>query len=346
MKVINDKFNKKLLDESKITDSTPFVKYLEYSILRQDKNIIVGKPKNFFSDARFNGLRNLDLYLFYYCVIKKTSSNVEQAPGVLALKMLNVDMEDLASSQFYSQFRSSFQYMTRFFDLFEFFETKTGLSTEQNREAKHAKTFDLLYKFLLNIRYTNNFMIPDPEFVLWNTLEFCLQDRYNRVIHGDRNQHGEDEEGSITIDAEELFDYEGGSGYSSDGEEITYIMDPCTLTYSELNRVYPIALMKLYSDNDGYLDSHIAQFQEGELAQINTNKFFEYLRDSSSQNLINIQFQNFCSPGVEIQICDAQRAYLEISKSLETTSLKEPTPSRNSNSDLPRNWLDSSKSST
>lgn len=291
---------KRIVDKFKITESSPFFKYLSYTILNKMLDNANDFGPGVFRNPVHIEMRQRDIYLFYYRVKLNSLLKNKDFTGVDELKSFissreGLNVEDMETDFYFLHYQSSFEYMIHFMDLFKYFENlhvdskdQTSEDVSQSRNGnsgtEYAHIFDRLYKFLIDVRVENKFDLENPLKFAYDRLLFCL-DRYsNFIIKGE-------ELPQTTLDEfkppEEMEEEE-----KEDAKNL-YIKynQPCKQTYSNMFTFYYFLMLEAYSKHEEVVSTHQNFLQTHVI--VRTDEFYEYLAFSKTD--INNRFTDFCT---------------------------------------------------
>lgn len=281
-KKLNDRIAITIAKKSNLNDMSGFIKYLTYTIQETIKSNTNREERRipFFRDEKYESLRQLDIYVFYYLALKEKHGEEEARQTIMyaksAFKEDLFDAFELGTTIINQQ--AGLEYLSRFFSLFSQFESNQVANEDeklephsQNSHPKYVSSFNKLYKFICDQRLNGEMMHEDVDTIQWKYMDLCLKNQHHFITTG-----------------QDLIDPEGK--YEELQEH-----HPCHLSYGDLSEIYPFYILHAYQFNANVKNLHNELFnsEHSELFLVNIHKFYNYLRDSPKTTL-HVLYNNFC----------------------------------------------------
>lgn len=292
---------KRIIDKFRINESNPFFKYLSYSIAQKKLQTANSLEPSGFRNEIHREIRQRDIYLFYYRVKLNSIEKSQDSTTIEELAKFikdneKIDVDEMESDFYFLTYQSSFEYMTHFMDLFRYFESehsnvKAELSekdgdkkSDQNSGTRFVHIFDRLYKFLIDIRFENNFDVEKPLKFAYERLLFCLDSYSNHIID------------DASLPESNLDGYEPQEGLEEEeieNDKNNYLKNvaPCKQTYSNMSTYYFFLMLEAHSKHEEVLPLH-QNFLKTHIV-VRTDEFYEYLNFSTT-DMAN-RFSDFCT---------------------------------------------------
>lgn len=296
-KKLNDRITTDIIKKSNLNDMSGFIKYLTYTINETIKTKTNREEKRipFFRDPKYESLRQLDVYVFYYLALKQKYGEQEARTTIKYAKSAFDDdlFYDFEFSTIIVNQEAGLLYLSRFFSLFSQFESNQVANDDkhephsQNSNPKYVSSFNKLYKFICDQRLNGELLHQDAETVQLKYLTICFEGQYDFVMTG-----------VDSIDPKGVY-------------EENKIHHPCHLSYGDLSEIYPFYILHAYQYNSKVIDLHNFLFNQknSKYFLVNIHKFYNYLRDSPNSDLQVLYYQ-FCKDvSVKDSLCYGKEIY-------------------------------------
>ncbi len=273
-----------------------FIKYLTYTIKETIKTKTNREEKRipFFRDPKYEHLRQLDVYVFYYLALKEKYGEEARTTIKYAKSAFDEDLfyEFEFSTTIINQ-EAGLQYLSRFFSLFSQFESNQVANNDklephsQNSNPKYVSSFNKLYKFICDQRLNGELLHQDAETVQLKYLTICFEGQYDFVMTG-----------VDSIDPKGVY-------------EENKIHHPCHLSYGDLSEIYPFYILHAYQYNSNVKNLHNELFnkEDSQFFLVNIHKFYNYLRDSP-KTALQVLYYNFCQDvSAKDSLCYGKQIY-------------------------------------